>query len=124
MRSVSAGIDAMALAVPEAYLELAELAGARGTPAAKYVDGLGVRRMAIAQAHEDPVALAADAGRRLFEGAGVDPRSIGLVVVGTETAVDHSKPIAAYLHGLLDLPRECRVYETKHACFGGTAGLL
>ena len=118
------GIDALALAVPEAFVELTELAGARGVPPAKYVDGLGVRRMAIAQAHEDPVALAADAGRRVLETANVDPAAIGLVVVGTETAVDHSKPIAAYLHGLLGLPRECRIYETKHACFGGTAGLL
>ncbi len=124
MSSPPIGIDALALAVPEGYLELAELAGARGVPKEKYVDGLGVRRMAIAQAHEDPVALAADAGRRLFETARVDPATIGLVVVGTETAVDHSKPIAAYLHGMLGLPRECRVYETKHACFGGTAGLL
>jgi hydroxymethylglutaryl-CoA synthase len=38
--------------------------------------------------------------------------------------VDHSKPVAAFLHGLLGLPRACRVFETKHACFGGTAGLL
>jgi hydroxymethylglutaryl-CoA synthase len=44
--------------------------------------------------------------------------------VGTETAVDHSKPIAAWLHRLLGLPQRARVYEAKHACFGGTAGLL
>lgn len=120
----SLGIDALSIAVPERYLELTDLAVARGVPPAKYVDGLGVRRMAVAQAHEDPVALAANAARRLFATADVDPSEIGLVVVGTETAVDHSKPIAAYLHGLLRLPTRCRVYEAKHACFGGTAGLL
>ena len=36
------GIDAIALAVPEGYLDLADLAAARGVPAGKYVDGLGV----------------------------------------------------------------------------------
>ncbi len=118
------GIDALSLAVPERYLELTDLAVARGVPPAKYVEGLGVRRMAVARAHEDPVALGANAARRLFAKADVDPSTIGLVVVGTETAVDHSKPIAAYLHGLLGLPSRCRVYEAKHACFGGTAGLL
>lgn len=120
----SVGIDALAVAVPEGFVELADLAVARGVAPAKYVEGLGVRRMAVAKAHEDPVALAADAARRLFRTADVDPSSIGLVVVGTETAVDHSKPVAAYLHGLLGLPSRCRVYEAKHACFGGTAGLL
>jgi hydroxymethylglutaryl-CoA synthase len=118
------GIDAIALAVPEGYLDLADLATARGVAPAKYVEGLGVERMAVAQAHEDPVALAATATKRLLSTAAIDPAQIGLCVVGTESAVDHSKPVAAYLHGLLGLPQQCRVFEAKHACFGGTAGLL
>jgi hydroxymethylglutaryl-CoA synthase len=118
------GIDAVALAVPEGYLDLADLATVRGVAPAKYVEGLGVERMAVARAHEDPVALAAAAARRLFASSGIDPSRIGLCVVGTESAVDHSKPVAAYLHRLLGLPQKCRVFEAKHACFGGTAGLL
>jgi hydroxymethylglutaryl-CoA synthase len=118
------GIDALALAVPEGYIELAELAEARGIPPEKYVDGLGTRQMAVARPHEDPVALAANAAQRLIATADLDPATVGLCVVGTETAVDHAKPVAAYLHGLLGLPERCRVYETKHACFGGTAGLM
>ena len=47
-----------------------------------------------------------------------------MCVVGTETAVDHSKPIASYVHGMLGLPAQCRVFETKHACFRATAALL
>jgi hydroxymethylglutaryl-CoA synthase len=80
--------------------------------------------MAVARHHEDPVTLGAKAARRVFTTAGIDPSEIGLCVVGTETAVDHSKPVAAYLHRLLGLPQKCRVFEAKHACFGGTAGLL
>lgn len=47
------GIDAVALAVPEGYLELQDLAQARGVPPGKFVEGLGVRRMSVARAHED-----------------------------------------------------------------------
>ncbi|HXN82133.1 MAG TPA: hydroxymethylglutaryl-CoA synthase [Myxococcales bacterium] len=122
--TASIGIDAIALAVPQGYIELSELAEARGVPPGKYVEGLGVRRMAVAQPWEDPVALAANAARRLFATSGQDPGRVGLCVVGTETAVDHSKPVAAWLHRLLGLPQRARVYESKHACFGGTAGLL
>jgi hydroxymethylglutaryl-CoA synthase len=118
------GIDAMGIAVPHAYVELADLAEARGVPPSKYVEGLGVRRMAVAAPWEDSVALAVNAARRLFASSGADPGQVGLCVVGTETAVDHSKPIAAWLHRLVGLPQRARSYEAKHACFGGTAGLL
>ena len=118
------GIDAIALSVPRGYVDLGELAEARGVPPAKYLSGLGTRRMTIAAPDEDPVTLAVNAGRRLFERSGASPGEIGLCVVGTETAVDHSKPVAAFVHGLLGLPSACRVFEAKHACFGGTAGLL
>ena len=116
------GIDVVALAVPQGYLELADLAAARGVAPSKYTEGLGVHRMAIAQPHEDPVALAAEAGRRALQFA--DRSRIGLCVVGSETGVDHSKPVAVWVHRLLGLPERCRVYETKHACYGGTAGVL
>ncbi|HUJ25806.1 MAG TPA: hydroxymethylglutaryl-CoA synthase [Myxococcales bacterium] len=116
------GIDVIGLAVPESYLELADLAQARGVQPSKYIEGLGVTRMAIALPHEDPVSLAAEAGRRAL--APVDKSRIGLCVVGSETGVDHSKPIAVWVHKLLGLPQQCRVYESKHACYGGTAGVL
>jgi hydroxymethylglutaryl-CoA synthase len=122
--NLSIGIDAISLAVPRRHLELTELAPARGVPASKYLDGLGTRRMAVADRDEDPVTLAADAARRVLRDSGAPASEIGLCVVGTETAVDHSKPVAAFLHGILGLPSACRVFETKHACFGGTAGLL
>ena len=118
------GIDAIAIAIPEGYLDLADLAEARGVPATKYTDGLGVNKMAIAKAHEDTVALAANAARRVLHKSGVSPSTIGLCIIGTETGVDHSKAASAYLHRLLGLPQNCRTYETKHACFGGTAGVL
>lgn len=118
------GIDAISLSTPRAFLELADLAAKRGVPVEKYTSGLGAVRMAIAGPGEDPVTLATDAAARVIERAGIDPESIGMCAVGTETGIDHSKPVASYVHGLLDLPPSCRVFDTKHACFGGTAALM
>ena len=120
----SVGIDAIAIATPRAFLELSDLAEARGIPSEKYTKGLGAVRMAIAGPHEDPVTLATDAAVRLFRQAATSPSAIGYCAVGTETGIDHSKPIASYVHGLLGLPQGCRVYDAKHACFGGTAALM
>ncbi len=122
--SSTVGIDAIAIATPRAYLDLVDLAAARDVPSDKYTKGLGAIRMAIAGRHEDPVTLATDAASRLFARGGVDPSRIGYMAVGTETGIDHSKPVASYVHGLLGLPAACRVFDTKHACFGGTAALM
>lgn len=118
------GIEAIALAVPRRFVDMEELARARGVDPAKYTQGLGALEMAVADPGEDTVALAATAGRRLLESSGVKVDALGLLVVGTETGVDHSKPVASFVHGLLKLPRHLRVYDTQHACYGGTAGLM
>ncbi len=114
----------MALGVPQRYLDLTDLATARGVEASKYQQGLGCFQMAIAGPDEDPVTLGVRSARRALASAGVSPDEIGMCVTGTETAVDHAKPVAAFLHGMLGLSPRCRVFEIKHACFGGTAGLL
>lgn len=118
------GITALALATPRRYIDIEDLARARGVDPAKYTQGLGAREMAVADPGEDTVSLAATAAWRAIEAAGIDKAALGLVVVGTETGVDHSKPVASFVHGLLELPRAMRVYDTQHACYGGTAGLM
>ncbi|HZH17686.1 MAG TPA: hydroxymethylglutaryl-CoA synthase, partial [Archangium sp.] len=121
---MQAGLESLGIAVPPTYVELAELAKARGVAPGKYVDGLGVTRMAVPLVEEDTVTLAARAARMAMEAAGCSPEDVGMLVVGTETAVDHSKPVSSYVQGLLGLSTRCRVFETKHACYGGTAALL
>jgi hydroxymethylglutaryl-CoA synthase len=122
-RPDAVGIDAIGVAIPRRFISLADLADARGVAPAKYTQGLGAIEMAVADPSEDTVSLAAEAGRRAIVAAQLDPKQLGLLVVGTETGVDHSKPVASFVHGLLELPRAMRVYDTQHACYGGTAGL-
>lgn len=118
------GVEALAIAVPRRYVDIEELARARGVDPAKYTQGLGAREMAVADPGEDSVALAATAAARLLRNNDVDPARVGMLVVGTETGVDHSKPVASYVQGLLKLPRSMRVFDSQHACYGGTAGLM
>jgi hydroxymethylglutaryl-CoA synthase len=80
--------------------------------------------MAVADPGEDTVALAATAASKLLHAHEVDREAIGMLVVGTETGVDHSKPVASFVQGLLGLPRSMRTFDTQHACYGGTAGLM
>ena len=118
------GIEALAIAVPERFLSLEDLAVARGVEPAKFTAGLGGREMAVADPGEDTVALAATAVNKLLTAHAIDVNRIGMLVVGTETAVDHSRAAASFVQGCLSLPKHMRVYDTQHACYGGTAALM
>ncbi|WNG49573.1 hydroxymethylglutaryl-CoA synthase [Archangium minus] len=118
------GIEALAIAVPRRYVDIEDLARARGVDPAKYTAGLGAKEMAVADPGEDSVSLAATAVARLIQRNGVDTSRVGMLVVGTETGVDHAKPVASHVQGLLKLPKTMRTYDTQHACYGGTAGLM
>ena len=121
---MSVGIERLAVYVPQYALRLTDLAAARGVPPDKLTSGLGVQEMAIAAPCEDVVTLAATAGARLLRAADVDPDAIGMLLVATETGVDHSKPVSIFVHDLLGIGPRCRVYELKHACYAGTAALM
>jgi hydroxymethylglutaryl-CoA synthase len=118
------GLEALAFSVPQYFIDLTDLAVARGIDPEKYTVGLGHREMSVATPCEDAVTLAAGAGWRLLSDFDVDPQTIALLIIGTETGIDHSKPIASYVHELLGLPSLCRSFEIKHACYGGMAGLF
>ncbi|PKN23879.1 MAG: hydroxymethylglutaryl-CoA synthase [Deltaproteobacteria bacterium HGW-Deltaproteobacteria-22] len=120
---INVGIDAVSIFVPHHYFSIEELAQIRNVNAEKFTVGLGCSKMAILGPTEDPVTMAAGAGRSLLDRSGIDPREIGMLVVGTESAVDESKPIAVYVHEMLGLSPRCRVMDLKNACYAGTAAL-
>ncbi|MBN1774711.1 MAG: hydroxymethylglutaryl-CoA synthase [Deltaproteobacteria bacterium] len=122
-RPTDVGIEALFVDLPRQFLDLGTLARANGVDPEKYYFGLGGRRMAVPAPDEDPVVLASNAARGVLAAGGVAPTRVGLVVVGTESAVDGSKPIAAWVHRAADLPSDCRVFDVQHACYGGTAAL-
>src|SRR5581483_3170126 len=121
---MSVGIERLAVYVPAYALKLEDLAAARGVAPEKYRDGLGLGEMALVPPCEDVVTLAATAGARLIGAAHLDPAQIGMLLVATETPVDHAKPVASFVHGLLGLSSHCRVWDLTHACYAGTAALM
>jgi hydroxymethylglutaryl-CoA synthase len=114
----------MAFYAPRQYLSLEDLAKARGVDPKKYTVGIGIKEAAVALPAEDVVVLAANAGQRVLAEAGVSPNDVGLLIVGTESAEDKSKPTATHVHDMLNISNACRVYDIVHACAGATYGVL
>ncbi|MGJ8514840.1 hydroxymethylglutaryl-CoA synthase [Carnimonas bestiolae] len=115
------GIEGIAFATSRYALELAALAEARGIDPRKYAVGLGINVMSVAPPDEDTVTLAAAAAEQALQG--IDREQIEMVLLGTESGIDQSKAASTFVHGLLGLPRRCRVMELKQACYAGTFSL-
>lgn len=115
------GIEGIAFATSRYALELSALAEARGIDPRKYAVGLGIDTMSVAPPDEDTVTLAAAAAEKALEG--IDRNDIEMVLLGTESGIDQSKAASTFVHGLLELPRRCRVMELKQACYAGTFSL-
>lgn len=117
------GIESIGIHLPPLALPVEELAKLRGEDPNKYTIGLGCSQMAICPPDYTVVDLATESARRALDRWGGDASRIGMIATGTETAVDMSRPLSAYVAERLGMSGGIRSYEVKHACYGGTLAL-
>ena len=86
------------------------------------IEELLVQARSLNPLWEDPITMAVNAARALLTEE--DRAAIELIVVGTESSPDFGKPISTYVQRWCDIQPNCRNFETKHACYGGTAALM
>jgi polyketide biosynthesis 3-hydroxy-3-methylglutaryl-CoA synthase-like enzyme PksG len=117
------GIESIGVYGGVAGVDVPALFRARGLDDQRRAN-LMMQRRTVALPCEDVVTFAAVAARAALADLTDDERrSIELVVVGTESAVDFGRSTSTFLHSLLGLPRTCRLFEIKQACYGGMAAL-
>ena len=127
------GVDAISYYVPSIYLSIENLSNHRDLDYQKLNKGLGLEKMAIADSNEDPSSFAANALIDLFEKNKINPKEIGRIYMGTESALDASKPSATYATDLVEkyftekfgerCLRNCDVTDMTFACIGGVDAL-
>lgn len=115
------GIDKIGFYTPPFYVDMVDLAHARGDEPAKYTIGIGQEQMAVAPLSQDIVSMSVNAALQVIDDE--DRNKIDLVIVGTESGFDASKSAAVYVHELLKIQPSARAFEIKQACYGATAGL-
>ncbi|MBQ1968214.1 MAG: hydroxymethylglutaryl-CoA synthase family protein, partial [Flavobacteriales bacterium] len=128
------GIDSIAYYVPQLYLDIETLAVKRDIVPAKLQKGLGLTAMAICDAGEDAATMAAEAVLRLIENENIDPRDIGRLYMGTESALDAAKPTATYVSEIVEAAmkekygercmKNCDVLDMTFACVGGVDAMM
>jgi hydroxymethylglutaryl-CoA synthase len=119
------GIDAIAFDVAKIHLPINTLAKARNIEPEKLEKGLGLLKMTMPDAHQDTVVFGANALTKLILNSNINLEDIARIYVGTESAIDSSKPIASFLVALMEQKfgentlSECDVVDFTFACIGG-----
>jgi len=114
------GIDDLNVYGSTLAVDFAAIASARGTPE-RELHAVRFLRRSVTPPGEDAVTLGVNAAHPLVEAAGRD--RFGLLIVATESGIDHGKPLSSYVHSCLGLDPGCRNLEVKYACYGGTAAV-
>ena len=127
------GIDSLAYYVPSLYVDIEELALKRDISAEKLIKGLGLKKMATPDYDEDSASIAANSLFRLIKENKIDPKEVGRVYLGTESAVDASKPTSSYVVEILEEVfskqygercfKNCDVVDLTFACAGAVDAL-
>ncbi len=90
----------------------------------------GQKSIRFPESWEDTATMAAQAASELLRrNPALELAAIRHLAVGTETTVDHAKPISAYVQGMLQkagikLPDSLSSFQVQHACAGATMALL
>lgn len=116
------GIDKIGLFTPNKYVDMVDLANARGEDPNKFLIGIGQKQMSVADQTQDAVSMGINATLRYLDQ--IDKDKVGLLVFGTESGVDQSKSASLFVKSALKLKPEVRTFEVKEACFGLTAAMM
>ncbi|MBV9488740.1 MAG: hydroxymethylglutaryl-CoA synthase family protein [Verrucomicrobia bacterium] len=117
------GIEAINFYGGRTCLDVRSLFKARSLDLRRF-DNLMIHRKSVALPCEDPVSCGVNAAMPLLDQLSEGERNrIELLIAATESGLDFGKSLSTYLHDYLKLSRNCRLFEVKHACYGGTAAL-
>jgi len=137
MRNPSVGISDISLYLPKPRLDLDLLVRERARVQPEVGDRLrkalattGQRSFRFPQEWEDTATFAAQSAKELLvRNPRFDTRTLRYIAVGTESTLDHAKPVAAYVLGMLKktafpIPENLSTFQTQHACAAGTLALI
>lgn len=120
---MAVGIEAINAYVGQTSLDIRTLFESRNLDMARF-DNLMMEKKALGLPCEDPVTNAVNAAKPIIDQLSEEEKNrIELVITGTESGLDFGKSLSTYIHDYLGLSRNCRLFEVKQACYGGTAAL-
>lgn len=119
----SVGIVGYGVYLPQEKIQVKEIARAWGKEGEKTAKALKVSQKMVADFDEDSLTMGVEASLEALKRAGLSPKKIGALFVGSESHPYAVKPTGTILGEILGVGREYFCADLEFACKAATAGL-
>lgn len=119
----SVGIVGYGVYLPQFRIDIAEIARVWGREGEKIIRSLKVKEKTVADSDEDSVTMGVEASLMAIKRAGIKPKKIGAIFVGSESHPYTVKPTGTIIGEVLGIGREYFCADLEFACKAGTAGM-
>lgn len=118
-----AGIVGYGSYIPVYRIKTAEIARVWGEEVDRIEKGLGILEKAVGGVDEDTATIAVEAARNAVARAGIDPKKLGALYVGSESHPYAVKPTGTIVAEAIGATPNLTSADLEFACKAGTAGL-
>ena len=118
-----AGIVGYGCYVPKYRIKSSEIARVWGEDAKRIEEGLGIKEKAVAGVDEDTTTIAYEAGRNALKRAGINPKEIGAIYIGSESHPYAVKTTSSIVGEALGVSPNFTAADLEFACKAGTAAI-
>ncbi|MBI2073035.1 MAG: hydroxymethylglutaryl-CoA synthase [Gemmatimonadetes bacterium] len=119
-----AGIVGYGAFIPRHRIKAEEIARQWGKDAAAIRRGLLLEEKSVPGLDEDTITISVEAGRAALERAGIDPRLVGALYIGSESHPYAVKPSGTVVAEALGVGPEVHVADFEFACKAGTEAMF
>jgi len=117
------GIVGYGCYIPRLRISVEEIARVWGNDAEAFKNGLIVEEKSVPEMDEDTVTISTEAGRNALLRAGIDPKKIGAIYIGSESHPYAVKPSGTVVAEALGLGNSLMAADFEFACKAGTAAM-
>jgi hydroxymethylglutaryl-CoA synthase len=110
--------------IPRYRIKLEEIAKVWGTDAESYRKGLYLFEKSVPAPDQDTITMSVEAARRAIKRAGINPKDIGSVYIGSESHPYAVKPSGTVLAEAIGATPECHSADLEFACKAGAEGMF
>lgn len=118
------GIVGYGAYIPRYRIKVEEIAKVWGADAPSYKKGLMLREKSVPAPDQDTITISVEAARNALLRAGIDPRRIGAVYVGSESHPYAVKPTGTAVAEAIGAVNDCHCADLEFACKAGSEGMF
>jgi hydroxymethylglutaryl-CoA synthase len=118
------GIIGYGAYIPRNRIKVEEIAKVWGADAPSYKKGLLLEEKAVPSPDQDTITMSVEASKNALRRAGIDPREIGAVYIGSESHPYAVKPSGTVLAEAIGATPDVHTADLEFACKAGTEGMF